>query len=450
MNTLPEKLRFKEKAAYGCGDAASNVVWASMGAFIMFYYTDVVHVSAVTIGSIMLVSKIINAFVGLAVGWLIDATESKHGKARVWLLRMAIPFAIATFAVFAVPEMAEKYKVIYIFVTYNALLSVYSLINLPYGTLSALMTQDAYQRTLLNIYRQLFAQIVCLVITACTLPMVDAFSDVCDPKTAWSITYGIFGIVAGILFLLCYAGTTERISKKKAENAKRLSAWKTFLTVVTNRYWVYNILLNLGINVYYIALSTVNTYYCKAVLHKQSMVSIMNSAYIIPCIAGMFFLPSLTKRVGKRYTAMIGWIIILLSNVLLLFGQEDMLVLIATSVTRGLGYSCLVGVSYAMLADCIEYGEWKSKVRIEGSIFSMHAFVGTMGSGIVTWVIGLILSKSAYNNELGFLDTQPESAVMAIKMLFIVMPIVVAVLDIILMAVYKLDKLYPTIIKDLE
>lgn len=96
---------------------------------------------------------------------------------------------------------------------------------------------------------------------------------------------------------------------------------------------------------------------------------------------------------------MIGWIIILLSNVLLLFGQEDMLVLIATSVT---------------------------------------------------WVIGLILSKSAYNNKLGFLDTQPESAVMAIKMLFIVMPIVVAVLDIILMAVYKLDKLYPTIIKDLE
>lgn len=450
MLQTTQKLSFGEKAAYGCGDAASNVIWASVGAFIMFYYTDVIHMNAAAIGSIMLISKVINAFVGLAVGWMIDATKSKHGKARVWLLRMAVPFAIATFAVFAVPEMGEKYKLIYIFISYNALLTIYSLINLPYGTLCARMTQDAYQRTLLNIYRQLFAQIVCLIITACTLPMVDLFGNMYSQRTAWSITYAIFGIAAGVLFLICYAGTKERIEEEEKQQVEALSVRKTVAAVVKNKYWVYNVLLNVGINVYYIALSTVNTYYCKAVLHQESMVGIMNSAYIIPCIAGMFFLPSLTKKVGKRYTAMIGWIIILFSYLLLFFGQENMGILIATSVTRGVGYACLIGVSYAMLADSIEYGEWKSGVRIEGPIFSMHALVGTLGSGIVTWLVGVILNMSQYNNELGFADMQPDSAVTAIKILFIVMPMVAAALNIILMGAYQLDKLYPTIMEELE
>lgn len=450
MNTLTEKLSFREKAAYGCGDAASNVIWASMGAFIMFYYTDVVQVNAAVIGSIMLTAKVINALVGLAVGWMIDATKSKHGKARVWLLRMAVPFAIATFAVFAVPEMAEKYKIIYIFISYNALLTIYSMINLPYGTLSALMTQDAYQRTLLNIFRQLFAQIVCLVITSGTLPMVNVFSQTCSVRTAWSITYAIFGAAAGVLFLVCYWGTRERVAGENQESREKLTVWKAALIVVKNKYWVYNVLLNLGINVYYIALSTVNTYYCKAVLHDEAMVGIMNSAYIIPCIAGMFTLPYLTKKVGKRYTAMIGWFIILLSYIFLLPGQENTAVLIGTSVTRGLGYACLAGVSYAMLADAIEYGEWKSGVRIEGPVFSMHAFVGTLGSGIVTWMVGVILSMSQYNNGLGFAESQPDSAVTAIKILFIAMPMAAAVLDLLLMAVYKLDQIYPRIMKDLE
>ena len=102
MDTIGKKLGLKEKMAYGCGDAASNIIWASTGTFLMFYYTDVVNINAATIGVIFLIARVINAVVALLTGWLIDNTHSKYGKARPWLLWFAVPFGIVTFAIFAI------------------------------------------------------------------------------------------------------------------------------------------------------------------------------------------------------------------------------------------------------------------------------------------------------------------------------------------------------------
>lgn len=110
MENTGTKLSLKEKMSYACGDAASNVVWAAMGTFIMFYYTDVAHVSAAAIGTILLISRLLDGMSDIIMGMIVDRTKSRFGKARAWLLRMAIPFAIATFAVFAVPDFGEKGK----------------------------------------------------------------------------------------------------------------------------------------------------------------------------------------------------------------------------------------------------------------------------------------------------------------------------------------------------
>lgn len=119
----------------------------------------------------------INAVVALLTGWLIDNTHSKYGKARPWLLWFAVPFGIVTFAIFAVPDVAKLYQIIYVFIAYNAMMSVYSLINIPYGSMATMMTKDQYQRTLLNIFRQLFAQIASLLVTAGTLPLINFMTE---------------------------------------------------------------------------------------------------------------------------------------------------------------------------------------------------------------------------------------------------------------------------------
>lgn len=450
MDTIRNNISLKEKMAYGCGDAASNIIWASMGAFMMFYYTDVVNISAATIGIIFLISRVINAVVALVTGWLIDNTKSKYGKARPWLLWFAVPFAIVTFAIFSVPDIAKLYQVIYIFITYNAMMTVYSLINIPYGSMATMMTKDQYERTLLNIFRQLFAQIASLLVTAFTLPLVKVFTSFADEKTAWSIIYGIFGVAAGILFFLCFLGTKERIHENETVKEEKINIVKGMKSVLKNNYWVMITVISISINIFFQAISTVNTYYCKAVLHDSNMIGILNTAYVVSAIITFFFVHLVVKKFGKGYTTMFGWIIICASYVVLLPFTENHMALIITSVMRGVGYCFLLAVSSAMVSDAVEYGEWKTHVRVEGLTFSMQGFVGTIAAGLVTAFIGGILDFSKYDGTLAFNQAQAGSAVTALKLLFIAMPFIVGVLNVILLKFYKLDKMYPKIIQDLN
>lgn len=146
----------------------------------------------------------INAVVALLTGWLIDNTHSKYGKARPWLLWFAVPFGIVTFAIFAVPDVAKLYQIIYVFIAYNAMMSVYSLINIPYGSMATMMTKDQYQRTLLNIFRQLFAQIASLLVTAGTLPLINFMTEYVGEKKAEYRIWNIWSYCSNsVLFMFC-------------------------------------------------------------------------------------------------------------------------------------------------------------------------------------------------------------------------------------------------------
>ena len=132
------KISFSERFSYGCGDFASNILYTAMSAFLLYYYTDFVGVSAVAVGTIMLISRLFDGVSDLAMGIIIDKTKSKFGKARVWILRLVVPYAVGTVLLFAVPEnWTTTYKLIYIFFSYNIAFTVlFTGINLPYATLT--------------------------------------------------------------------------------------------------------------------------------------------------------------------------------------------------------------------------------------------------------------------------------------------------------------------------
>lgn len=138
------KLSFLERFAYGTGDFAGNIVYSAISIFLVYYYTDVVHVNAAAVGGIMLVSRIFDGMSDIIMGIIVDRTKSKYGKARVWLARLAIPYAVSAVVLFAVPENAsETFKLIYIFLSYNLVSTViFTAINVPYATMNAMMTQN--------------------------------------------------------------------------------------------------------------------------------------------------------------------------------------------------------------------------------------------------------------------------------------------------------------------
>ncbi len=436
------KLSLGERVSYACGDAASNVVWAALGAFAMMYYTDVAHVSASVIGTIMLLSRFLDGASDLIMGLVVDRTKSRYGKARPWLLRICIPFAIATLLMFSVPDFSGKAKVVYIFVTYNLVMTMYTMINLPYGSLSALMTTDPYERSVLNIFRQIFAQVTSLIITAATLPMVNAFG---GGSRAWSLVYGIFGAGAAVLFLICFFGTKEKATEEIKEH-ETVPVKTALLSLLKNKCWIISMLLGTGTCLFYMAVSTINSYYCVQVLHDDSLVGKVNAAYITPMIIFFFLMAPIVKRIGKRNTNLMGWGIILLSYLPLFFVMENVTFIIGTSVIRGIGYACVMGVQFAIIGDSVEYGEWKTGVRSEGLVFSAQSFGCKVGMGLGNALIGALLDWGKYD---GTLEVQPSSAIMVLKGLYIVMPVIVAILQMFLMIPYTAEKEYDIMNKEL-
>lgn len=200
-----EKISTFEKIAYGGGDLASNFVLVLTGTFVTFFYTDALGLNAAIVGAIMMFSRLADGFTDIIMGYIMDKTHSKHGKARAWLLWLSIPIGIATILVFLVPNIGVTGKYIYIAITYNLVTTfLYTMINIPYGALTSLMSRDQDQRMIINIFRMFMAQAGSLIINACTLPLVNAMGG-STKQRSWIIVSILYGVVAAALFLLCFA-----------------------------------------------------------------------------------------------------------------------------------------------------------------------------------------------------------------------------------------------------
>lgn len=205
-------------------------------------------------------------------------------------------------------------------------------------------------------------------------------------------------------------------------------------------------LLGTGTCLFYMAISTINTYFCVQVLHNESLVGTVNAAYIAPMIVFFFLMAPIVKKIGKKKTNLLGWGIILISYVPLMFRMEEAVLVVGTSVIRGIGYACVMGVQFAIIGDSVEYGEWKTGVRSEGLVFSAQSFGCKVGMGLGNALIGALLARGGYD---GALRVQPESAISVIKMLYIGMPVIVAVLQMLLMIPYTVERDYEQMNKDL-
>ncbi|WP_302471898.1 MFS transporter [Blautia massiliensis (ex Durand et al. 2017)] len=431
--------------AYGCGDFSSNIMYSAMAAFLMFYYTDYIGVSAAVVGSIMLFSRIFDGISDLIMGVIIDRTKSPFGKARIWILRLVIPYAIGTVLLFSVPAgWSEMAKYVYIFFSYNIAFTVlFTGINLPYATLTALMTQDQYERSVLSIFRMILATCGTLFIKTCTLPVVKFFG---DDARAWTYTFVVFGALEIITFMITFLFTRERVNTSED---KRMSIPISlgFKALVKNKYWF---MATLNLVLIFIAQGvngSSEVYYAKEVLGNGNLVGTFSVALQVTQIVCMFFIAGFVKKFGKRNVLMTGAAIMIVGYGIMGIGAERLPVLIAGCMLRGVGNAGISACMFAMVTDTIEYGEWKTGIRTEGLINSAASFGQKIGNGLSNVVMGAILAAGGY---VGTAATQTASAISAIKVSYIYVPIVLTVAQIIVLAFYHLDKEYDTILENIK
>lgn len=440
-----EKITVKERLAYGCGDFSSNIMYSAMAAFLMFYYTDYIGVSAAVVGSIMLFSRIFDGISDLIMGVIIDRTKSPFGKARIWILRLVIPYAIGTVLLFSVPAgWSEMAKYVYIFFSYNIAFTVlFTGINLPYATLTALMTQDQYERSVLSIFRMILATCGTLFIKTCTFPVVKFFG---DDARAWTYTFVVFGALEIITFMITFLFTRERVNTSED---KRMSIPISlgFKALVKNKYWF---MATLNLVLIFIAQGvngSSEVYYAKEVLGNGNLVGTFSVALQVTQIVCMFFIAGFVKKFGKRNVLMTGAAIMIVGYGIMGIGAERLPVLIAGCMLRGVGNAGISACMFAMVTDTIEYGEWKTGIRTEGLINSAASFGQKIGNGLSNVVMGAILAAGGY---VGTAATQTASAISAIKVSYIYVPIVLTVAQIIVLAFYHLDKEYDAILENIK
>lgn len=437
-----------ERFSYGCGDFGCNIIYTAMSAFLMFYYTDYAGVSALAVGTIMMVSRIFDGVSDIIMGVIVDRTKSRFGKARPWLLRMCIPFAVSGVLLFSVPtSWAATPKLVYVFITYNLVSTViYTAINVPYSALNALMTQDPYERSVLSIFRNLLATAGTLIINMCTLPMVEYFG---DNASAWTKTFCVLGLLAVIAFLINFFGTKERVKPAASEEGKVEDV--PFATGIKalfrNKYWI----MMTGMLALFFLMYSVNggatVYYAKDILGDRNLVSTINGIFNVVQICSMFFIAMLVKKFGKRNVFSIGLVLNMIGILLLHFSGGAMVLIVVSSVIRGVGNACGGATMWAMVSDTIDYGEWKTGVRTEGLVNSACSFGYKIGNGIGSALLGLILEIGGYVGEA---VTQTESALLSVEICFIWIPVAVYVIGLVIMKFYHLDSEFAGILEDLK
>ncbi len=441
--TIGKKIAFGERLGFGVGDLAVNFVWASMGMFIVFFYTDVVGISAAVVGTIMLVSRFLDGISDVAMGVVVDRTKSKHGKARPWILWMCVPFAALTVLLFTVPDVGDTGKIIYAFITYNILTLAFTAVVIPYGTLNSLITQDQHQRSLLNIFRMFLAQIGVILVSSLTLPLVDFFG---GTQTGWIMTYIVYGIIAIFLFLFTFKATKERVQITQEKTEEKIPLKVSLKALVQNKYWAmifgFFIIYSMGTALW--QGSTI--YYAQYLLNNQTLTGILTMAITIPVIVGFFFMPALFRRFGKRNIVLAGSVISIIGTLIIMIDITNIYFVIIGQIIRGLGKSPFTGALWAFLPDTIEYGEYKTGIRNEGLVYSAGSMGQKIGVGLGAALVGWVLGWTGY---IGGATVQPDEALFGINALFLYLPLATYVLQSILLLFYKLDKIYPQVEKEL-
>lgn len=439
-------LHMKERIGYGVGDFANNMMYTPVNSFFTYFLTSVAGLGAGVVGTILLLSRLLDGVSDLIVGSFMEKIHSKHGKARPWLLWWCIPFAVSLVLMFTAPDFGTTGKIVYAFLTYNlAVTVVYTAINLPFGSLAALMTKNQTERGFLNISKMVFAFGGGMVVNAATLPLVKFFG---NDSSAWQKTFLIYGVIAIIFFLIVFFTTKEAVTEeaKKSGNEEKISIKEALKSLLKNKYWLILLaifFLNSVVN----AFIGVNVYYARYIMDNDSLVGNLSIFQNIASFAAFAVCTVIIRKIGKQKIAVAGVLISFVGYAMVLLNSTSYAILYIAAVVKGVGNAALSGVMYGMLADTVEYNDWKSGIRAEGLVFSANSIGQKIGSGIGSAVLGWVLAAFGFVSSSA---TQPATAINGIRVIFLYVPLVVFAVMFVILLFYKLDKEYDGIVESLE
>lgn len=411
-----KKLPLWRKIGYGVGDAGANFCWTFIASFIMIYCTNTLGVSSAVIGSLMMISKILDGFSDIIMGRIIDKTHSKFGKARFWYLISILPLAIFTFLIFNVPTgFSDNGKCVYVFVLYTVVGAVfYTANNVAYSAMTALCTKDAKDRVQMGSYRFICAIAAVLIISSFTTGIVEYFG---GGQKGWTAVSLIYAIVCTICLLIPFFSVKELSEEELAEGEtkeEKSNFFKDFACLIKNKYFVLILLMYIFMYIMSGVMSGMGIYFATYQLKNASLLGVLNMASRFPFIVVLPFVPYITAKVGMRKSILLGDAIGIVGSVLIVVGglTANFPMILVGFVIRTVGTSPQTGALNALIAETDEYSYLKFGRRMTGTIYSCSSMGIKIGTGIGVALCGYLLDFSGFNGKMA---EQAASAITAIN-----------------------------------
>ncbi|KKI91560.1 MelB protein [Bacillus sp. SA1-12] len=423
--------KWKKRIGYGAGDLGCNLVFSTMASYLMFFYTDVFGITAVAAGTLMLVTKIIDALTDTGMGLLVDRTKTRWGQGRPYFLIGALPFAIFTVMTFIVPDFTVTGKLIWAYVTYTLLCTAYTVVNIPLNTIVPRLTSDNHERNWLVSTRMICALLGTALVMSITTPLVDFFGQG-DTQKGFLITMSIYGVVAMLIFIFTFMNTKEVVPPSVTHEK---SSFKEDLKGLTGHSFIFFVLNFLYFALFVIRNTTV-IYYFTYNLERTDWLTFVGLFGILSGLPMLLILPWLQKKMSKKNALLLSTAIYIIGDLLIYFGKSSAVLLIAGLAITGLGIYGIFGITFAIQPDIIDYSEYKKKRSIAGMIAAFQGFSVKGSMGLASAFIGVILNLGGYVPNA----TQTATALQYIELTFIWVPLGICLLIGATIWFYKLDE----------
>lgn len=399
----------KDKLGYLFGDFGNDFTFLFSSSFLMKFYTDIMGVSAGVVGTIMMIARIADAFTDVAMGRLCDKSRhTEKGKFRPWILRMCGPVAISSFLMYqgSLSSLPYAVKVAYLLVTYILWGSVfYTSINIPYGSMASAISADPGDRQSLSTFRTIGGMLAGAIVTA-GVPLI-AFRrdealgiDVID-SSRFTLTAGIFSVLAIICYLLCYYLTTERVKSVATNEAQTNNNVFTMLkNAAKNRALISIIAASIVMLLAQLTMQQMANYVYPVTYSNAKMISLSTVLMVFGMAVAAIFAKPLAGRFGKAEVSVVSNLFAGVTNLVLYFVRpSSVLVYIAFQAISWIGLGVFAMVSWALITDVIDYSEIKNGIREDGSVYALYSFARKLGQAASSGVSGALLSLIGYDAD---------------------------------------------------
>lgn len=390
---LTDRVSLREKVAYSLGDSASNFYWKTFEFFIVFFYTDVFGLPAAAVGTMMLVTRMVDAVSDPVMGTIADRTTTRWGRFRPYLIWGAIPFGAAGVLTFTTPHLGGDAKLAYAYATYTLLMISYTAVNIPYSALMGVLTPNSEERTSISSIRFIGAFTVGIGVQCFTLPLV-TFLGHGSRTRGWQLTMTLYSVLAIVLLVLCFLGTRERVTPPRQQND---DLGRDIVNLFGSRPWMVLVGVVLLALAAFAIKGSDGIYYFKYFVKREDLLSLFLVSNGLAFLAAVSVAPPLARLLGKKALFMVA---LGVGGAILGFfwlpGPTDIWWMFALQIVSSFILGFNAPLIFALFADAADHAEWRTGRRNTGLVFASAIFASKVGWALGAWLLGVTLTYFGY------------------------------------------------------